>query len=203
MTQPTRRVFLSRCAALPAAAVLGAFEAAPEAQGLGQFGGASVAAPCKLDAKATPATPQSADFKPGSPARTSLVEPGVTGTRLALTGTVSGLTCGPIKGAVVDFWQADAGGVYDRGGFRLRGQQTTDANGRYHLDTIVPGAYGVHAPHLNVRVKPPGKALFTTRIFFPDAPQNKKDPAFRPELAMKVTAGQDRETATFDIVLNL
>jgi protocatechuate 3,4-dioxygenase beta subunit len=52
-------------------------------------------------------------------------------------------------------------------------------------------------------VKPPGKALFTTRIFFPDAPQNKKDPAFRSELAMKVTAGRDGQTATFDIVLNL
>ena len=119
-----------------------------------------------------------------------------------LTGTVSGLTCGPIKGAVVDFWQADARGVYDQSGFRLRGHQTTDQNGHYRLETIVPGAHGKQAPHLHVNVKPPGKPLFTTRIFFPDPPQNKKDPRFA-ELVMKVTRGRDGKTATFDIVLNL
>ena len=201
MTQSTRRRFLTGCLAVPVAA-FSTLRVKLAGQGLGQFGN-SAAAPCLLDDKATPAVPAGKEFKPGSPSRTSLIEPGVAGPKLVLTGIVRGLTCGPIKGAVVDFWQADAQGVYDQAGFKLRGHQSTDAAGKYRLDTIVPGASGTRAPHLNARVTPPGKPVFTTRIFLPDAAQNKKDPAFKPELAMKVTEGRDGKTATFDIVLNL
>ena len=45
------------------------------------------------------AAPEGPDFKPGAPGRSSLIDPTVTGTKLVLTGTVSGLTCGPIKRA--------------------------------------------------------------------------------------------------------
>jgi protocatechuate 3,4-dioxygenase beta subunit len=203
MTPWTRRDFLTSCLSFPAAALISSSGAAHAAQGLGQFATPGAAAPCKLNEKATPAAPQGPEFKPGSPARASFIEPGVTGHRLVLTGTVSGLTCGPIKGAVVDFWQADAHGVYDRTGFHLRGHQSTDQAGHYRLETIVPGAVSTHAPHLNVRVKPPGKAVFATQIFFPEAPQNKKDAAFRSELVMKITDGRNGKTAAFDIVLNV
>jgi protocatechuate 3,4-dioxygenase beta subunit len=200
---PTTRRHVLCCLFTGPAALFGLSKSARAFQGLGQFGATGSAAPCKLDEKATPAAPQGTDFKLGSPARTSLIEAGVTGTRLVLTGTVSGLTCGPIKGAVVDFWQADTKGVYDKIGFRLRGHQATDAAGHYRLETVVPGASGRRAPHLHVRVKPPGKTLFATQIFFPDAPQNKADAAFRSELVMKVTDGRDGKAGTFDIVLNI
>jgi protocatechuate 3,4-dioxygenase beta subunit len=132
-----------------------------------------------------------------------LIEPGVIGTKLVLTGSVSGLTCGPIKRARLDFWQADARGMYDASGYRLRGHVFTDANGGYRLETIVPGPHGKEAPHLHVKVQPPGKPPLTTRLFFPDQPQNRTDPQFRQELAMKLSSGPAGKTATFDIVLNL
>src|SRR6187399_1229667 len=74
-------------------------------QGLDQFMSAA-GPPCSPDEKLTPAVPADATYKKGSPARTSLVEAGMVGTPLDLSGTVSGVTCGRIKGAVVDVWQA-------------------------------------------------------------------------------------------------
>jgi len=170
-------------------------------QGLGQFAGG--VPPCKPDETATPAAPQGADYKPNAPDRSSLIEPSAAGTKLVLTGTVSGLTCGPIKRARVEFWHADPSGGYDKRGFRFRGRQLTDEAGRYRLETIVPGASGARPRKLYVRVQPPGGRAFTTQLFFPDDPQNKTDPAFRPELVMKVSDGKDGKVAVFDIVLNI
>src|ERR1051326_282752 len=76
------------------------------AQGLGSFSGAGPA-PCKTDAKATPSAPAGPEFKAKSPERASLIDAGITGTKIVLTGNVSGLTCGPIKHAMGDIWQAD------------------------------------------------------------------------------------------------
>ena len=202
MAQPSRRQVVCLCGwLLPALALR---RAPAGAQGLGTFPGAADAPKaCKPDEKATPAAPAGPDYRARPPRRSSLIEPGVTGPRLVLTGTVSGLTCGPIKNANVEFWQADARGAYDRAGFRLRGQQVTDATGHYRLETIVPGASGKRAPTVHVRVQPPRRSAFTTQLFFPGAPQNTGDPAFRPELAMTVTERSDGLTATFDIVLDI
>ena len=171
------------------------------AQGLGDFSAGPPA--CSPDAKPTPGTPQGPDFRPGAPARASLLEAGVTGTRLVLTGTVAGVTCGPIARARLDFWQADAKGVYDAAGFRLRGYQLTDGNGAYRLETIVPGPTQGHAPCLHLKVQPPGKAAFTTTLFFPNQPLNRTDPQFRPELLISIPKGAVAGTARFDIALNL
>lgn len=169
-------------------------------QGLGQFGGG--APPCKADETPTPAAPQGPDYKPKSPQRSSFIDPAAIGTKLLLTGTVSGLTCGPIKHARVDFWQADSNGVYDTAGFRFRGHQFTDDKGRYRLETVIPGSSGGAPRRLYVKVEVPGKPPFTTQLFFPDDPRNKTDAAFRSELVMKVSDGRDGKTAVFDIVLN-
>jgi protocatechuate 3,4-dioxygenase beta subunit len=201
MTPWSRRLFVRSCLAIPAALAAGR-PAAMSGQGLGQFAGAGPA-PCKADEQATPAAPQGPDFKAGAPERASFIEPGVTGTTLVLTGSVKGLTCGPIKRARLDFWQADARGVYDASGFRLRGCQFSDANGRFRLETIVPGPHGKDAPQIHVKVQPPGKPGLTTRLFFADLPQNKTDPQFRQELAIATTNGPAGKTGTFDLVLNL
>jgi protocatechuate 3,4-dioxygenase beta subunit len=202
MAHWSRRLFVTSCLAVPVALVVDRSASAESSQGLGQFASEGPP-PCKADDQATPAAPQGPEFKPGAPERSSLIEPGVTGTRLALTGSVRGLTCGPIARARLDFWQADAGGVYDASGYRLRGHEVTDGNGRYRLETIVPGPHDRQAPQLHVKVQPPGKPAFATRLFFPDQPQNKMDPQFRQELVMKVSGGPAGKTATFDIVLNL
>src|SRR6266568_7573076 len=129
-------------------------------------------------------------FKPGSPARTSLIESGMTGTRLVLSGRVLTLACTPVAGATLDFWQADAGGTYDNNGYRLRGHQLTDAAGRYYLETILPGEYPGRTEHIHVKLHAPGKAVLTTQLYFPDVASNQQDSIFDPHLL--VTMQKDR-----------
>jgi len=195
----SRREFVVRAGA--ALGIAAAWAGTGRAQGLGQF---QAGAPgCSPDDKATPAAPEGPDFRPRSPERSSFLESGVTGTRLVLTGYVAGLRCGRIKDAIVDFWQADGRGQYDATGFRLRGHQLTTADGSYRLETIVPGPQGGRARRLHVRIAPPGKPGLTTQVFFPGEADNAKDPAFRPELVMKVTDTRDGKTASFNFVLDL
>jgi protocatechuate 3,4-dioxygenase beta subunit len=160
--------------------------------------------PCDPNEKLTPAVPAGADYRPRSPQRTSLIEAGVTGTALVLAGQVAGIRCGVVKGAVLDFWQADARGHYDAAGFRLRGRQTTDAQGRYRLETIVPGPAGVHARCLHVIVQAPKAPALPTALFFPDDPRNAKEPGFHAELLIKIAAAPaNGKTGTFDFILDL
>lgn len=202
MGVPTRRVFLRASAGAAWALAMAGAGLRALAQGLGQF--AAGPPPCDPSRQPTPAVPAGANYKPGAPERTSLVEPGTAGTKIELTGTVSGVTCGPIKRAAMEFWQADAHGSYDTASFRLRGRQLTDANGAYRLETIVPGPEGRRAPRLHVRVQPPGKPAFTTALFFAEHPANKTDAEFRSELAMKAASPRGGvKAATFDILLDL
>src|SRR5437867_4406241 len=87
---------------------------------------------------ATPPQTPGPFYKPRSPERQSLLEPGIQGTRIVLEGHVRSAKCKLIERTLVDFWHADASGVYDNAGYRLRGHQFTDGGGRYRLDTIVP-----------------------------------------------------------------
>lgn len=200
MSPASRRQFLGLLAPMAAAAL--AERAGPvRAQNLGDFSAGP--APCLPDAKPTPATKQGPDFRAGAPARTSLLEPGVTGTKIVLTGTVAGVTCGPIARARLDFWQADAKGIYDASGFRLRGYQLTDAAGAYRLETIVPGPVAGRAPCLHVKVQPPGKPVFMTQLYFPDQPLNARDPEFRSELLISKPKIGSAGSARFDITLNV
>lgn len=201
MSPCSRRRALQGVAALAAGPLFWKGARGLQAQDLGQFSAGPP--PCNPDAKLTPAAPEGTDFRRGAPARTSLLDKTTAGTKLLLTGTVSGVSCGPIRGARIDFWQADANGAYDRTGFRLRGYQLTDAIGAYHLETIVPGPRGHEAPRLHVKVQPPGRPAFTTQLFFPNQPLNATDPQFRPELVVAVTPKSGALAGKFNIVLNL
>jgi protocatechuate 3,4-dioxygenase beta subunit len=192
----TRRDVLRASFAAVAAALAGprAF-----AQGLGQFATPSV--PCG-DVKPTPAVADDGTFRAGAPMKTSLVEPGMTGERLVLTGTVSGVVCGAIKGARVDFWQADPQTGYDAKGFHLRGHVLSDAQGVYKIETILPAAYAGRARHLNAKVTAAGKPTLVTQLFIADDPQNTKDKQFKPELALKLSKTATGWSSMFAFVLN-
>ena len=69
---------------------------------------------CGDGGPATPSQTEGPYFKPSSPLRTSLLEPGVSGPRIVVEGAVRGTDCRPIPRALVDFWQADARGRYAR-----------------------------------------------------------------------------------------
>jgi len=146
----------------------------------------------------TPAAAEGEFYLPNTPERAVLREAGMAGASLRLSGYVLDANCAPIPGAWLDFWQADADGVYGTGSFRLRGHQFTDADGRYTLETIVPGAASGRAPRLYVKVQSPGGPVLTTQLFFPDDPANAADAEFQLELVV-TPAGEGM--ASFDFVV--
>ncbi len=149
----------------------------------------------------TPAQTEGPFFKAGSPERKSLVEPDIAGTRLALTGRVLTVDCKPVAGALLDFWQADASGAYDNRGYRLRGHQLAGADGRYFLDTILPGEYPGRTAHIHVKIQAPGRAALTTQLYFPGRARNQQDSIFDPALVMDVRDTADGKRASFDFVV--
>jgi protocatechuate 3,4-dioxygenase beta subunit len=137
-------------------------------------------------------------FKTNTPQRITLIEPGSKAPRLVVVGQVLSRECQPLKGALLDFWHADEHGEYDNGGFRYRGHQFTDADGRYRLETILPAEYPGRARHIHVKVQPPGGSVLTTQLYFPNDASNKRDGLFRPELAMQMP---ERGQGAFDFVV--
>jgi protocatechuate 3,4-dioxygenase beta subunit len=151
----------------------------------------------------TPAQTEGPFFTPRSPERRSLLETGLNGTRLTVTGLVVTRSCRPVAGALVDFWQADDAGEYDNKGYRLRGHQFTDAQGRYRLDTIVPGLYPGRTRHIHVKVQAPSKPILTTQLYFPGEARNTRDGIFHSALVMKIAAEKARRAGLFNFVLDL
>jgi protocatechuate 3,4-dioxygenase beta subunit len=111
--------------------------------------------------------------------------------------------CQPIAHALLDFWQADSNGNYDNTGFRLRGHQYTDNQGRYSLETVVPGEYPGRTRHIHVKVQAPGHPVLTTQLYFPGEARNNSDGIFSPELLMHVQNTTNGQLATFNFVLAL
>ena len=152
---------------------------------------------------ATPSQTEGPFYKPNSPERLSLREADLSGTPLTVTGYVLSTKCQPIAHALLDFWQADTNGNYDNTGFRLRGHQYTDIQGRYSLDTIVPGEYTGRTRHIHVKVEAPGRPVLTTQLYFPGEARNDSDGIFSPELLMHVQQTSDGELAMFNFIIAL
>ncbi|MEL6349450.1 MAG: hypothetical protein AAFV53_40480 [Myxococcota bacterium] len=116
---------------------------------------------------------------------TTAGRPGVArGQVVVIVGQVLAPNCQPVSGADLQLWQADAAGHYNHrneGGrvsatdldpaFGYWGNVQTDADGRFTLKTIVPGAYPAddgwwRPPHLHWRVAAQGLGQITTQSFF-------------------------------------
>ena len=121
------------------------------------------------------------------------------GRRLVVAGTVLTTDCRPVRRALLDFWQADDAGRYDNQGYRLRGHQHADAQGRFRLETIFPAEYPGRTRHIHVKVQAPGKRILTTQLYFPGDPANRRDGLYRPELEMKKG---NADEASFDFVVD-
>ena len=102
------------------------------------------------------------------------VTEGKPGVPLTLRLTVVNVaSCRPIKGAAVEIWHCDAGGVYsgvqgDTGMF-LRGVQRTDAKGLALFRTIYPGWYQGRTVHVHTKVHLGGNVVHTGQLYFADA----------------------------------
>jgi protocatechuate 3,4-dioxygenase beta subunit len=158
---------------------------------------------CGADEAPTVRQTEGPFFKPKSPERADLREPGLKGQTIWLAGFVLTRSCRPVERALVDLWHADHDGDYDNTGFRLRGHQFTDAQGRYRFATIVPASYEGRTRHYHVKVQPPGGRVLTTQLYFPGEPGNRRDGLFRRELLMKVAKAEGDLAGRFDFVLDM
>ena len=173
MTEPliTRRGSLVRLGSFLAAALgAGAWKAA-ESDGAGPAGVASGAVGCVL----TPEQTEGPYYISGEKLRRNITE-GKPGAPLWLRATVvDASTCKPIRGATVDAWHADAGGVYSGFGQGagnrtfMRGRQRTNAKGLALFRTVYPGWYPGRTVHIHVKVHLRGNVVHTGQLYFPDA----------------------------------
>jgi protocatechuate 3,4-dioxygenase beta subunit len=150
---------------------------------------------------ATVAQTEGPYFKPSSPERTELFEEGMAGQPIELVGFVLSRACKPLSGALLDFWQADDKGRYDNSGFRLRGHQFSDGEGRYRLRSVVPGIYPGRTRHIHVKVQPRGGSVLTTQLYFPGEPKNRSDGLFRKDLQIRTAKNAGWLAGRFDFVL--
>ena len=168
-------------------------------------------------------------YRAGAPARAKLTDSGEQGEALVVSGTVYGPDCRtPLPGALLDVWQADHAGLYDinqpasltdRTPLRLRGRLLTDAQGRYEIETIVPGRYPIppglpgleqyagrtRPAHVHFLVMHPLFGPLTTQLYFKGDPHLSQDPWARPSLAIDLqsqgTGTAKRLQGVFNIVL--
>jgi protocatechuate 3,4-dioxygenase beta subunit len=150
----------------------------------------------------TPEQTEGPFYTPDTPRRSNLVIAGGSGAPLLLTGDVVDTRCRPIRGALLDFWQADARGEYDNDGFRLRGHQFADSRGRFGLRTIVPGLYPGRTRHIHVKVQRPHGQILTTQLYFPGEPRNRSDNIFDDALLMDIRRAGSARRARFRFVLD-
>jgi protocatechuate 3,4-dioxygenase beta subunit len=150
----------------------------------------------------TPTQIEGPYYKLCSPYRASLIEPGITGTRLVLTGRVLNPEGKPIPHAVLDFWQSDDKGNYDMVGDLLRGHVYADDQGRYQIETIVPACYEPRqARHIHVKVQGVSRPM-TTQLYFSDDPERVKDNYYMKELEVQVEDGPDGgKVGKFDFII--
>jgi hypothetical protein len=200
---------LAMATALPAVLAFAAMNGRPAGIVLAQSGGDSgvpFLAPTpqcgdEEDLIATVPQTEGPFYIPQTPERNSLLESGMTGMRLAISGYVYSMDCQPIPGALLDFWQADDAGVYDNEGYRLRGHQFADEEGRFELETIVPGLYPGRTRHIHVMAQAPNGPVLTSQLYFPGEPANTSDGIFDPALVMDVFDEGDDRVAFFTFVL--
>jgi protocatechuate 3,4-dioxygenase beta subunit len=195
----TRRQLLKSMAALPIpAAVL-------SAQGLAAAAGAVAvleATPEIPDEDdPTPAADEGPFYKPKSPKRSNLIDKGMKGEKVTVSGRVLNTRGEPVPGAMVDVWHADAEGEYDNDGFKCRGHLFADKEGKYSFEAVLPGYYPGRCRHYHVRVQAPNGRPLTTQLFFPDDPRTSRDGIFRRELLMKIKSAKEGRAASFDFVL--
>jgi protocatechuate 3,4-dioxygenase beta subunit len=191
----SRREFL-RAVAVAAAPVAFVAQVRP---GLGQ-GDASLRleptpAVGENDLEITPQETIGPAFEPNSPIKSNFRELGITGEPVTLTGFVLDRKGKPIKGALLDFWHADADGQYDFTGFRCRGHQFSEVNGRYELQTILPGVYPGRTRHFHVRLQAAPGPILTTQLYFPGELRNNSD------LLLNIRDTNPGRLANFNFVL--
>jgi protocatechuate 3,4-dioxygenase, beta subunit len=136
------------------------------------------------------------------------------GQRIILEGRVLGSDGKPLRGQLIEIWQANAAGRYHHGvdthdapldpNFTGAGRALTDDEGRYRFVTIKPGIYpwpnhpnAWRPAHIHVSVF--GRAFterLITQMYFPDDPLFPFDPIFN---SVSDPKARERMVSSFDL----
>lgn len=90
----------------------------------------------------------------------------------------------PVRGALVEIWQADNNGAYIHSqspsanrdpNFQGYGRFLTGSNGEYLFRTVKPGLYPGRTRHLHYAVTPPGQSRFVTQLYIQGESRNNGD----------------------------
>jgi protocatechuate 3,4-dioxygenase beta subunit len=142
------------------------------------------------------------------------------GEVLSISGKVVDTDGIPVKGAVLNIWQADKNGRYMHEDapetapldphFQYWAILKSADDGSYNLKTIKPGKYAAMAdwdrpPHIHFRVAKKGMRELTTQMYFANEPLNKIDKLYletpeneRSSIVVDFKSGHGQ----FDIVLS-
>jgi len=163
----------------------------------GSIGAATLVAGAPLMAATTPVQTEGPFFpvlaQPDTDADMTLIEghsKPALGEVVEISGRVLDEDGNPVADALVDVWQANTHGRYAHEAdpnpapldenFQGWAQLKTDAEGRYRVKTIKPGAYPVMAnwtrpPHIHFKVARRGFHELTTQMYFAGDPLNDVD----------------------------
>tara|TARA_B110000091_G_scaffold213518_1_gene263175 strand:- start:249 stop:854 length:606 start_codon:yes stop_codon:yes gene_type:complete len=143
----------------------------------------------------------------------------VAGKHIILRGNVFDRHGDLANGVLLEFWQANAKGVYRTPSYaddpdidpwftgygRLRSK-----TGTYSIRTVMPGASGGRAPNITITLFSDGISRIVTQMFFPDDAANSTDAllsALDDDDKMRLIAKHDGRTADgaevylFDIIM--
>jgi catechol 1,2-dioxygenase len=153
------------------------------------------------------------------------------GEPLIFSGAVSSTDGRPLAGAVLEIWQANGAGEYSHvhpgvPDHNLRGRLTTDDDGRFQFETVVPSPYELSLAgatarlfaalgrrcfrpgHIHLKVSHGDTPPLTTQIYFEDDPFIDSDVAgaVKPSLVTKLARddgddGRPYATCSYDFVL--
>ncbi|HWL84873.1 MAG TPA: protocatechuate 3,4-dioxygenase subunit beta [Polyangiaceae bacterium] len=136
------------------------------------------------------------------------------GQRIVVSGKVTDEEGRPVRGTMIELWQANAAGRYHHArddhdapldpNFRGMGRVFTDDEGRYRFMSIKPGAYpwknhfnAWRPNHIHFSLFGPGYASrLITQMYFPGDPLFPLDPIFN---SIPDAAARARLISSFDI----
>jgi protocatechuate 3,4-dioxygenase beta subunit len=121
-----------------------------------------------------------------------------------VTGKILDAKGNPLKNAVVEIWQCDAGGAYLHSGtdnagkrdgnFQGFGRFLTGSTGEYYFRTIKQVPYPGRTPHIHYKVLKGGKDLLTTQLYVKGHPGNERDGIWR---SLRTPEARDSITVDF------
>lgn len=148
------------------------------------------------------------------------------GERLVFSGSVRSADGAALPDAVLDIWQADAGGMYSGFGAaapdtNLRARVHTDDQGRYEIHTVLPAPYEIpkegpcgrllaaagwsafRPAHLHVRVTAPGHQELISQLYFSGGAYVTSDiaSAVKDELIVTLADADGGKAASYEFVL--